>query len=373
MQIEFVDLKKQYLSIKQEIDTAIQHVILNSAYIGGKEVSRFEENFANYIGTKFCVSCANGTDSIEIILSALGIGNDDEVIVPSHSWISTSEAVSSVGAKPVFVDTLPLKYTIDPSQIEAAITSNTKAIMPVHLCGLPAEMDEIMAIAQKYKLFVIEDCAQAHGAEYKGKKVGNFGIAASFSFYPGKNLGAYGDAGGITTNDITLAEMTRMIANHGQKGKHNHWIEGRNSRLDGLQAAILNIKLKYLDQWTDRRIENANDYMQYLKGSGISLPEIPHYSKHVFHLFVIQTREREAFINELSGKGISTAVHYPTILPLLPAYSKYNHTAHQFPVSSHYQSKILSLPMFAELIKKEIEYVSESIKSLSVNNLSLKA
>ncbi len=360
MQIEFVDLKKQYLSIKQEIDTAIQEVILNSAYVGGKEVNKFEENFAAYIGTKHCISCANGTDSIEIIFAALGIGKGDEVIVPAHSWISTSEAVSAIGATPIFIDTLPLKYTIDPSKIEASITSKTKAIMPVHLYGLPAEMDEIMAIAQKHKLIVIEDCAQAHGAEYKGKKVGTFGHAASFSFYPGKNLGAYGDAGGMVTNDNALAERTRMIANHGQKGKHNHIIEGRNSRLDGLQAAVLNVKLKYLNKWTNERIANAHYYMKCLKDSGIVLPELPLYSKHVFHLFVVQSYDRDFFMKQLNEKGIATAVHYPSILPLLPAYSKYKYTAEQFPISSKYQSKIVSLPMYAELTKEEIEYVSKS-------------
>lgn len=359
MQIEFVDLKKQYLSIKQEIDNAIQQVLLNSAYVGGKAVSDFEENFASYIGSKHCISCANGTDSIEIILSAMSIGKGDEVIIPSHSWISTSEAISATGARPVFVDTLPLKYTIDPSKIEAAITSHTKAIMPVHICGLPAEMDEIMAIAQKHQLVVIEDCAQAHGAEFKGKKVGTFGIAASFSFYPGKNLGAYGDAGCIVTNNDALAERTRMIANHGQKGKHNHLIEGRNSRMDGLQAAILNIKLKYLNQWTDQRIANAQYYIECLNNSGLELPEVPLYSKHVFHLFVVQSNNRELFINELEEKGISTAIHYPTILPLLPAYSKNKYTAQQFPVSATYQNKIVSLPMYAELTRKEIEYVAE--------------
>lgn len=359
MQIEFVDLKKQYLNIKKEIDNAIQEVILNSSYIGGKPVSDFENNFASYIGTRHCISCANGTDSIEIILTALGIGKGDEVIVPAHSWISTSEAVSAIGATPVFVDTLPLKYTIDPSKIEASITSHTRAIMPVHLCGLPAEMDEIMAIAKKYQLAVIEDCAQAHGAEYKGKKTGTFGIAASFSFYPGKNLGAYGDAGGIVTNDNALAEKARMIANHGQKGKHNHLIEGRNSRMDGLQAAILNVKLKYLDTWSNQRIANANYYVECLKNSGLALPEIPLYSKHVFHLFMVQIDNREAFIKELGEKNISTAIHYPTILPLLPAYAKYKYTAQQFPVSAAYQNRILSLPMYAELTKKEIEYVVE--------------
>lgn len=362
MQIEFVDLKKQYLSIKQEIDGAIEQVLLHSAYIGGKAVSQFEEGFAAYIGTQYAISCANGTDSIEIILSALGIGKGDEVIVPSHSWISTSEAVSAIGATPVFVDTLALKYTLDPSKIEGAITSKTKAIMPVHLCGLPAEMDEIMAIAQKHKLLVIEDCAQAHGAEYKGKKVGTFGMAASFSFYPGKNLGAYGDAGGIVTNDASLAEKCRMIANHGQKGKHNHLIEGRNSRLDGLQAAILNVKLKYLNQWTNQRIANAHYYMECLTDTGVELPRLPSYSKHVFHLFVVQCNDRENFGQELSQKGISTAVHYPTILPLLPAYSKYNYTTQQFPVSAQYQSKIISLPMYAELSRQEIEYVAKTIK-----------
>ena len=216
MKVEFVDLHRQYLSIKKEVDKTITGILNAASFVGGSEVKAFEDAFANYVGVKYCVGCANGTDSIEILLQALRIGRGDEVIVPAHSWISTAEAVSTVGATPVFVDTIPFRYTIDPTLIEEAITPKTKAIIPVHLYGIPAEMDEIMAIAERHQLFVLEDCAQAHGANYKGRRIGTFGHAASFSFYPGKNLGAYGDAGGMLTNDSTIAEKARMIGNHGK-------------------------------------------------------------------------------------------------------------------------------------------------------------
>lgn len=361
MKVDFVDLSRQYLSIKNEVDQAIGQIIQETSFVGGAEVKAFEETFAAYVGVKHCIACANGTDSLEILLQAMGVGPGDEVIVPSHSWISTSEAVSTVGATPVFIDTLPLRYTIDPAKIEAAITSKTKAIIPVHLYGLPAEMDEIMAIANRHQLLVLEDCAQAHGAAYKGRRIGTFGHAASFSFYPGKNLGAYGDAGGMVTNDEELAEKARMIANHGQKGKHNHLMEGRNSRLDSIQAAVLNVKLPLLDKWNQLRRKHADLYHQLLKDLPLHLPLYPDYSSPVYHLFVVQTEERENLSAFLKKEGISTGIHYPVMLPMLPPY-KENQQETYFPVSVGYQDKILSLPMFPELEEKEIEYVVEGLK-----------
>jgi dTDP-4-amino-4,6-dideoxygalactose transaminase len=364
--IPFVDLKAQYYSIRSEIDTAIQQVMEQTAFIGGKNpfVQQFEQVFANYLGIQHVMSCGNGTDSLEILLKAYGIGTGDEVIVPAMSWISTSEVVSAVGAKPVFVDIDPLYYTIDPSKIEAAITPRTKAIIPVHLYGQPADMDPIMQFAVAYNLIVIEDCAQAHGALYKGNMVGTIGHASSFSFYPGKNLGAYGDAGAMVTNDDRIAAVCRMIANHGQQGKHNHIIEGRNSRLDGLQAAVLAAKLTHLEQWTKQRQQHAQQFTSLLKHASIVIPEIRPSAEHVFHLYVVQVPDRNQLAKSLKESGIETAVHYPVALPFLACYQKYRYTEEQFPVAASFQHKIISLPMYAELTKGTIEYISEQVRKL---------
>lgn len=362
MQIPFVDLYAQYLTIKDEIDGAIAKTIHESSYIGGAAVKQFETLFSEYIGLSHVVACANGTDSLEMLLQAMGIGAGDEVIVPAISWISTSEAVSSVGARPVFVDLEPNYYTINPALIEAAITPRTKAIMPVHLYGHPADMEAIMQIAQKHGLRVIEDCAQSHGATINGKKAGTFGDAASFSFYPGKNLGAYGDAGAVATNDEELAKAVRRIANHGQEGKHNHVSEGRNSRLDGLQAAILNVKLPYLASWTHARIRNAALYTELLQGSEVVLPQTREGAQPVYHLYVIRTKDRASLQAKLKAAGVDTAVHYPTALPFMPCYNGHGHTKADFPVAAQYQDEILSIPMYAELTDAAIRYVVEQIK-----------
>lgn len=362
--IHFVDLKAQYLTIKNEMDTAMKQVMDETAFVGGKYVSQFEQEFANYIGTKHCIGCANGTDTMEIILQAYGIGRGDEVIVPAHTWVSTAEVVANVGATPIFVDTLEKYFTIDPTKIEAKISSKTKAIIPVHLCGLPAEMDEIMDIAQKHNLVVIEDCAQAHGAEYKGKRVGTIGHAGSFSFYPGKNLGAYGDGGGITTNDDAIAEKCRIIGNHGQKAKHEHLVVGRNSRLDGLQAAVLSVKLKYLDQWNASRAKNADVYNSLLKGNLIATPSTPEYSKHVFHLYMIRVNDRDSLMKKLAENQVFTGIHYPHVLPSMPAFFEENHQEN-YPVSSEYCQQIVSLPMFAELTQEQIEKVCELVNEFA--------
>ena len=365
MNVPFVDLKAQYLTIKNDIDATIQDCILNTHFIGGDKVKNFEKEFAAYLGLSHVMACANGTDSIEILLQAMGIGAGDEVIVPSHSWISTSEAVSAIGATPVFVDTCA-DYTIDVTQIEAKITAHTKCIIPVHLTGLPADMGAIMAIAKKHNLKVMEDCAQSHGAMFQGKMVGTFGDCASFSFYPGKNLGAYGDAGCMATNDDALAAKARMIANHGQLTKHDHRMEGRNSRLDALQAAILSVKLPHLAAWTKARQAKAARYIQLLSGvNGVTLPIVKEGREPVWHLFVIQVDNRSKVMEGLKAAGIETAVHYPTPLPNMPCYEYIRAKSDAtYPVATGYCGRILSLPIYPEITEEQMVHVVETLKKL---------
>lgn len=362
MQVLFADLKKQYLSIKGEIDFAINSVINESAFIKGKYVESFEKNFADFVGVKHCIGVGNGTDAIFITLKCLGVGVGDEVIVPANSFIATSEAVTLTGAKPVFVDCNEF-YNIDSNKIEAAITPKTKAIIPVHLYGQPADMDEIMQIANGKGLTVIEDAAQAHGAEFKGKKVGTFGVATTFSFYPGKNLGAYGDGGAVVMNDDKLAEKIRMFANHGRIGKYNHEFEGVNSRLDGLQAAILDIKLMHLDAWTKSRIVAANKYDDGLRNL-VQIPTMLQGANSVYHLYVIQVEDRDQVRSALKDKGIETGIHYPIPLPLLNAYKYLNYTVRDFPTAAGAADKILSLPMHENLTIEEQGYVIEAVTNI---------
>ncbi|HEX2851924.1 MAG TPA: DegT/DnrJ/EryC1/StrS family aminotransferase [Opitutaceae bacterium] len=361
MKIPFVDLAAQYASIKADIDAAIATVIAENAFIGNagnRHVKLFEQNFAEYCGVKHAIGCANGTDAIEILLKAAGIGSGDEVLVPAMSWISTSEAVTSVGARPVFVDITPDTYTMDPAQIAAKLTARTRAIIPVHLYGLAADMDPILEIARARNLMVLEDCAQAHGATYKGRKVGSMGQAASFSFYPGKNLGAYGDAGGMVTNDAALAEKARMIGQHGQaKVKHDHQIEGRNSRLDGIQAAILTVKLRKLEAWTEARRGHAQRYRSLLSRNGSKLQTEPADRRHVYHLFVVQVKSRDLVMKRMDDAGITTAVQYPCALPLLTAYARFGHRAEEFPNAVRLASNCLSLPIYPELAAPTIDTV----------------
>ena len=364
MNIQLVDLKKQYLSIKDEIDSAISDVINNTAFIKGKYVKEFEDNYNALIGTKHCISVANGTDAIYITLKALGIGSGDEVITVANSWISTSETISQTGATPIFVDIDPITFTINATNIAEKITSNTKAIIPVHLFGHPCNMTDIMAIAASHNLHVVEDCAQSHLATFDSQKVSTFGIAGTYSFFPGKNLGAFGDAGAIVTNDDQFAETARMIANHGALVKHQHKIEGVNSRLDGLQAAILNVKLNYIESWTNQRIQNAALYTQRIQDKGLDMIHTPSTNsncKHVFHLYVIRTEKRDELARYLSEKGISNAIHYPTPLPFLEAYSHLGYTNDDLPIVSDYQNQILSLPMYPELTESEIHYIVDTI------------
>ena len=363
MNVPFVDLKAQYHSLKGEIDAAIQSVIDKTAFVGGPHVQEFEFAFAKKYGVKHCVSCANGTDAIYITLKSLGIGPGDEVITVANSWISTSETITQAGARPVFIDIDPDYYHIDPAKIEEKISSKTKAVIPVHLFGQPAAIDEIKAICLRHGLFLLEDCAQAHFATYNDQKAGTFGIAGTFSFYPGKNLGAYGDGGAIITNDDGLAAKARMFANHGSPRKHHHEMEGINSRLDAIQAAVLNVKLNYIDGWNHARHQNALKYNERLSVlPRIQAPMIRDRAFHIFHLYVIRTEKRDELAEFLNSKHIGTGIHYPTALPLMPAYQYLGHTPSDFPVAARYQGEILSLPMFPELTDDQIEYVAESIR-----------
>jgi dTDP-4-amino-4,6-dideoxygalactose transaminase len=366
MNIQFVDLKAQYESIKTEIDEAISDVISKTAFIGGSFVVSFEKAFAAFCEVKNCVGVGNGTDAIYIALRALGIGPGDEVITVANSFIATSEAITMTGAKVVFVDINPQTYNIDVTKIEGKVTSKTKAIVPVHLYGQPADMDPILTVAKKHNLKIVEDAAQAHGAEYKGRRIGSIGDMACFSFYPGKNLGAYGDGGAIVTNSDDLAEKVRMIANHGRLDKYDHKMEGVNSRLDGLQAAILGVKLRHLADWTDGRRKNAYLYNHYLKDCGVVTPvEVPDV-KAVYHLYVVRVGngKREKLQEHLKAHGIATGIHYPIALPNLKAYAYLNHGETAFPEATKASKEIMSLPMFPELKEPEIEYVANKIRSL---------
>ena len=364
--VPFADLNLQYQSIRPAIDAAIDEVIRTSAFIRGPFVETFEREFAAATGSAQCVSCANGTDSLYIAMRALGIKPGDEVIAPAHSWISTTETITQAGGCVVFCDTDADSFTIDPDRIESLITPRTVGIIPVHLYGQPAEMDRIMTIAGKHKLWVLEDCAQAHLARYRGRLVGSFGVAASYSFYPGKNLGAMGDAGALTTNDSGLAEQMAMIARHGGLRKGDHQIEGINSRLDGLQAAILSVKLPHLAEWTRRRQAIAAEYDRRLAGvAGVSVPQVAAGREHVYHLYVLRHERRDALACFLAERGIQTVVNYPVALPFLPAYSRLGHVTADFPNAHSNQSRILSLPIFPEMTEEQIAVVVGAIEQFS--------
>ena len=362
MKVPFVNLNLQYNSIKKEIDTAISTVIKESSFIGGKHVDEFEKNFADLYGVKHCISLANGTDSLYVSMKMLGIGVGDEVITTAYSWISSSETISQTGARPVFVD-IDEYFTMDSSKLEEKITLKTKAIIPVHIHGQMCDMEKVMKIASKYNIPVIEDCAQSHFSEFKGKRAGVIGKVGCFSFYPGKNLGAYGDAGCLITNDDNFALKCKMFARHGALKKHQHEMEGINSRLDGMQAAILNVKLPHILNWTNCRIKNAKLYDSLLINiPQIEIPKVRDNVKHSYHLYVIKTDKRDELANFLKQNGINTAIHYPIALHNMNAYKYLNYTRSNFPNASFNENKILSLPMFPELSKKQIIYISDLIK-----------
>jgi len=359
--IKLNDLLKQYKSIKPEIDHAVKSVILNSSFIGGKFVTEFENAFAQYHEVKYCIGVGNGTDALEIVLEALKLPKGREILVPANSFIATSEAVTRAGFKVKFCDCDPKYYVSSPKDIVKKITKRTTAIIVVHLYGHPCPMDEILLIAKKNNLKVIEDSAQAHGALYKEHKVGSMADAGTFSFYPGKNLGAYGDAGAIVTNHLELANKCRMIANHGRVEKYNHEFEGRNSRLDGLQAAILNVKLKHLDQWLTRRRKVADHYLNSIKPCrDLVLPSEAKWAKHGWHQFVIRTKQRDFLKDYLRTKGIESGIHYPIALPRLKAYA-YCKQSDEKMTANRIDREVLSLPMGEHLSSHEIRKVVMAI------------
>lgn len=360
MKIPFVDLKAQYDSIKKEIDLVLSNVICDGAFIGGAYVKNFEQNFADYIGVKHCVGVGNGTDALFIALKALNIGKGDEVITAANSFIATAEAITMTGARVVFVDCDKDTYNININLIEKSVTKRTKAIMPVHLYGQPADMDGIRLLTKKYNLFVVEDAAQAHGAKYGDKNIGAFGDCGCFSFFPGKNLGAYGDGGAVVTNNEELAKKVRMFANHGRLEKYNHEFEGVNSRLDGLQAAVLDVKLKHLDKWIKRRREIAEIYDEGLKDMVITPKAMS--GEHVYHLYVIRTKNRDRIKEFLAGKGISTGIHYPIPLPFLTAYRYLGYGPQDFPVAYFFKDELLSLPIYADMSDEQVRYVIQQLK-----------
>lgn len=360
MQIPLLDLKRQYETIKDEIDAAIAGVIDRSQFIGGETVERFEHNFAQYLNVKHVVSCGNGTDALEIALKALGVQKGDEVIVPAYTWVATANAVVNVGANPVFCDVDPTSYCMDFSLLESLITPKTKAIIPVHLYGHPADMKAILEIAKANNLKVLEDCAQAHAAEIQGAKVGTFGDAAIFSFFPTKNLGALGDGGAIVTNDAAIARSCFVERNQGQEMKHVHLTNGRNSRLDTLQAAVLDKKLPHLDSWTAKRIQVAQWYDSHLTLESIKKPQVLEGNKHVYHLYVIQTPKRDALKAYLSEKGVSSLIHYPKPLTALDVFQPQGQI--KFPIVNKLSENILSIPMFPELSLDEVVYICDQIQ-----------
>jgi dTDP-4-amino-4,6-dideoxygalactose transaminase len=366
MHIPFNDLRLHHESMQPALNEAINAVIHESAFIRGPSVEAFERDFASAIGVKHCISCGNGTDALYIAMRALGLNVDDEVITTAHSWIATSETITQAGGRVVFCDTDPDTFTIDPRQIEKKITPRSRGIIPVHLYGQAADMDPILELARRYNLWVIEDCAQAHLAKYKGRTVGTIGDVGTFSFYPGKNLGAMGDAGGIVTNRDNLAEWMATFARHGGKG--NHTMEGMNSRMDGIQGAVLGVKLPYLRGWTAARRRIAARYDSALAGVGdVRVPCIATGRDHVYHLYVIRTNFRDPLREYLKTRGIETVLNYPRALPFYPAYAYLGHQPVDFPNAACDQSQILSLPLFPEMADEQTDYVIESIRSFFRN------
>lgn len=370
MQVPFADLHQQYLDLKPEMDAAIASVIARSSFIRGPDVERFEQDFATALGSAHCVSCGNGTDALYIAMVGLGVQPGDEVIVPAMSWISTSETVSQAGARPVFCDIDPVTYTLDPAHLSGLITARTVGIIPVHLYGQPADMDPILETAQSHGLWVIEDSAQAHLAQYKSRTAGTMGTCATFSFYPGKNLGAMGDAGAIVTDDAALADRMAMFARHGGLKKHDHRIEGINSRMDGLQAAILSVKLPHLQDWTRARQAIAARYGAGLGNAGsLTLPRVRDDCASVWHLYTVQHENRDALQKALAAAGIATTVNYPRGMPFMPAYAGLGYTAADLPVCAAMQDRILCLPIFSEMSDAHVAYTIQTLQRLDAEGL----
>jgi dTDP-4-amino-4,6-dideoxygalactose transaminase len=364
MKVPFLDLKAQYESIKDEVAAAIQQVLDSSAFAGGPFVEQFEKEFASFCQCEHATGVGSGTEALWLSLLALGVGPGDEVITVPNTFIATAEAISFCGAKPVFVDIDEHTHTMNSALLDAAITPQTKAIVPVHMFGQMADMDPIMEIAQSYGLYVIEDACQAHGAEYRGRMAGSIGDAGCFSFYPGKNLGAYGEAGAIVTNNTKLADKVKMLRDHGQPQKYIHAMVGWNARMDGLQGAILSVKLKHLPNWNETRRQNAEIYNRLLSEiDGFILPHEADYAKHVYHIYAIRTSEREKLMNYLAKRRLYCGIHYPVPLHLQEAYRTQNLAEGSFPIAESTATELLSLPMYPELSKEQIEHIVVAIKN----------
>ena len=368
MQVPFLDLKAQFRQIEDEVLPMVTEAMNTSAFIGGPQVTGFETEFAEYCDSKYCIGVGSGTDALRFALMALDVGEKDEVITVSNTFIATTEVISQVGAKPVFVDINPETYNMDILGIEGAISEKTKAIIPVHLYGQPADMDPILELAGKHHLAVIEDSCQAHGAQYKNKIAGSIAKTGCFSFYPGKNLGAYGEGGAVVTQDEDIADQIRMIRDHGQREKYLHDMEGYNGRLDAIQAGVLRIKLKRLDAWNKARRQNAAYYSELLSDiPSVTVPVIADFAVSVFHLYVILVDDRTGLQQFLSERGIATGLHYPIPLHLQKAYERLGYRKGDLPVTENAAERLLSLPMYPELTREQIEYVVESIQEFMNN------
>lgn len=361
MSVPFVDLQAQYSSIEAEVNAAIKGVLERSDFILGRELDLFEREFADYVGTGYAIGVDSGMSALTLILKGLGIGPGDEVITSANTFIATALTISAVGATPVLVDVDPETLTLDLDCLERSITSRTRAIMPVHLFGHPEDMDPIMEIANRHGLQVIEDACQSHGATYKGRMTGTFGVAAAYSFYPAKNLGAYGDGGMIVTSDAELAESIQLLRNYGQTAKYHHAIQGYNNRLDTLQAAVLRVKLRYLDEWNAARRRHADRYDRLLNGSGLTVPPRMPEVEPVWHLYAVRTDYRDELRTFLQERGVSSGIHYPIPIHLQPAYQELGHEQGDFPVAELDALRMLSLPMYAELSDEQINYVADCI------------
>lgn len=364
MNVPFLDLKAQYASIRDEIGTALQQVLDKTAFAGGSFVEKFEKEFASFCQCDFAIGVGSGTDALWMALLGMGIGEDDEVITTPNTFIATAEAISFSGAIPVFVDIDERTYNMNPDLLERAITPKTKAVIPVHLFGQMADMDRIMQIARTHGLFVVEDACQAHGAEYKQRRAGSIGDAGCFSFYPGKNLGAYGEAGAIVTNNTELAEKMRMFRDHGQAKKYYHSIIGWNARMDGFQGAVLSVKLKYLPAWNEARRKKGQLYNDLLADvDDVIIPVEADCTKHIYHVYAIRAQDRDALVSALAEKDISCGIHYPVPIHLQEAYRFLGHKEGSFPIGEECAEQLVSLPMFPELSQEQIERVSEEIKT----------
>jgi len=365
MKIPLTDLKKQYQTIKEEIDSAIEQVITKTNFILGNEVEEFEEEMTDYLNVKFAVGVASGTDALVLALKALDIGEGDEVITTPFTFIATAEAITRAGAKPVFCDIDEKTYNMDADKIESRITPQTKAILPVHLYGLTCEMDKIVSLAQKHDLKIIEDAAQSFGAKYNDKKAGTIGNLGCFSFFPAKNLGAFGDGGLVVTNDEQIMQKLKSLRNHGQTKQYHYTMHGFNSRLDTLQTAILKVKLNHIDKWIEMRRENAEYYKKLFSGTDIITPFIPDYAEHSFNYYTIRAeKNRDRIKNHLKENDIASAIYYPLCLHLQEVYKNLGHKLGDFPVAEKLQNEVLSLPMYPELEKKEMEEIVKSITNL---------